>query len=49
MSVGVMKDYNLKQRNLCASHTLGWSWNCRFFIVVFFNFSFFFEMNFVET
>jgi hypothetical protein len=27
MSVGVMKDYKLKQRNLRASHTLGWSWN----------------------
>jgi hypothetical protein len=26
MSVGVMKDYKLKQRNLRASHTLGWSW-----------------------
>ncbi len=25
MSVGVMKDYNLKLRNLRASHTLGWS------------------------
>jgi hypothetical protein len=25
MSVGVMKDYKLKQRNLRASHTLGWS------------------------
>jgi hypothetical protein len=24
MSVGVMKDYKLKQRNLRASHTLGW-------------------------
>ena len=22
-----MKDYKLKQRNLRASHTLGWSWN----------------------
>jgi hypothetical protein len=29
MSVGVMKDYKLKQRNLRASHTLGWSWNCQ--------------------
>jgi hypothetical protein len=27
MSVGVMKDYKLKQRNLRVSHTLGWSWN----------------------
>jgi hypothetical protein len=27
MSVGVMKDYKLKQRNLRSSHTLGWSWN----------------------
>jgi hypothetical protein len=27
MSVGVMKDYKLKLRKLCASHTLGWSWN----------------------
>ncbi len=27
MSVGVMKDYKLKRRNLHASHTLGWSWN----------------------
>ncbi len=27
MSVGVMKDYKLKQRNLHVSHTLGWSWN----------------------
>jgi hypothetical protein len=26
-SVGVMKDYKLKQRNLLVSHTLGWSWN----------------------
>jgi hypothetical protein len=26
-TVGVMKDYKLKQRNLRASHTLGWSWN----------------------
>jgi hypothetical protein len=26
MSVGVMKDYKLKQRNLRASHTLGLSW-----------------------
>ena len=26
MSVGVMKDYKLKQRNLRASPTLGWSW-----------------------
>ena len=26
MSVGVMKDYKLKQRDL-RSHTLGWSWN----------------------
>ena len=25
MSVGVMKDYKLKQRNLRASHTLVWS------------------------
>jgi hypothetical protein len=25
MNVGVMKDYKL--RNLCTSHTLGWSWN----------------------
>jgi hypothetical protein len=25
MSVGVMKDYKLKQRDLRASHTLGWS------------------------
>jgi hypothetical protein len=25
MSVGVMKDYELKQRNLRASYTLGWS------------------------
>ncbi len=24
MIVGVMKDYKLKQRNLRASHTLGW-------------------------
>jgi hypothetical protein len=24
MSVGVMKDYKLKQRNLRASHTLSW-------------------------
>ncbi len=23
-----MKDYKLKLRNLHASHTLGWSWNC---------------------
>ena len=27
MSVGVMKDYKLKQRDLLSSHTLGWSWN----------------------
>jgi hypothetical protein len=27
MSVGVMKDYKLKLRDLRASHTLGWSWN----------------------
>jgi hypothetical protein len=27
MSVGVMKDYKLKLRNLSVSHTLGWSWN----------------------
>ena len=27
MSVGVMKDYKLKQRDLRVSHTLGWSWN----------------------
>jgi hypothetical protein len=29
MSVGVMKDYKLKQRDLHASHTLGWAgdWN----------------------
>ena len=27
MSVGVMKDYKIKLRNLRASHTLGWSWN----------------------
>jgi hypothetical protein len=26
MSVGVMKDYKLKLRNLHVSHTLGWSW-----------------------
>jgi hypothetical protein len=26
MSVGVMKDYKLKLRNLHASYTLGWSW-----------------------
>ena len=25
MSVGVMKDYKLKLRNLSDSHTLGWS------------------------
>ena len=32
MSVGVMKDYKL--RNLCASHTLGWSWNdCCLFLI----------------
>ncbi len=46
MSVGVMKDYKLKQRNLGASHT--WV-GLELQIVVFFNFSFFFEMNFVET
>jgi hypothetical protein len=27
MSVGVMKDYILKLRNLLVTHTLGWSWN----------------------
>jgi hypothetical protein len=27
MSVGVMKDWKLKLRNLLASYTLGWSWN----------------------
>jgi len=27
MSVGVMKDYKLKLRDLRASQTLGWSWN----------------------
>jgi hypothetical protein len=27
MSVGVMKDYKLKLRNLRTSYTLGWSWN----------------------
>jgi hypothetical protein len=27
MSVGVMKDYKHKLRNLHDSHTLGWSWN----------------------
>jgi hypothetical protein len=27
MSVGVMKDYNPKLRNLHSSYTLGWSWN----------------------
>ncbi len=27
MSVGVMKDYELKLRDLHASHTMGWSWN----------------------
>jgi hypothetical protein len=27
MSVGVMKDYKLKLRNLHTSYTLGWSWN----------------------
>ena len=27
MSVGVMKDYKLKKRNLLSSPTLGWSWN----------------------
>jgi hypothetical protein len=27
MSVGVMKDYKLKLRDLRSSHTLGWSWN----------------------
>jgi len=27
MSVGVMKDYKRKLRNLHGSHTLGWSWN----------------------
>ncbi len=27
MSVGVMKDYKLKLRNLHVSDTLGWSWN----------------------
>jgi hypothetical protein len=27
MSVGVMKDYKLKLRDLRVSHTLGWSWN----------------------
>jgi len=26
MSVGVMKDYKLKLRNLHVPHTLGWSW-----------------------
>ena len=26
MSVGVMKDYKLKLRDLRVSHTLGWSW-----------------------
>ncbi len=25
--IHLMKDYKLKQRNLRASHTLGWSWN----------------------
>ena len=29
MSVGVMKDYKLKLRNLSASHTLGWSWKLK--------------------
>jgi hypothetical protein len=27
VSVGVMKDYKLKLRNLLVSHTLSWSWN----------------------
>ena len=27
MSVGVMKDYKLKLKNLLSSRTLGWSWN----------------------
>jgi hypothetical protein len=27
MSVGVMKDYKLKLRDLRVSDTLGWSWN----------------------
>jgi hypothetical protein len=26
MSVGDVKDYKLKLRNLHVSHTLGWSW-----------------------
>jgi hypothetical protein len=32
MSVGVMKDYKLKRRNIRTSHTLGWSWNWSLFI-----------------
>ena len=38
MSVGVMKDYKLKQRNLRASHTLGWSY--RLLILRLFEFRF---------
>ena len=35
MSVGVMKDYKLKQRNLPASHTLGPSFYHTFFLPFF--------------